>query len=83
MKYSEKAGQQFPDGVISENNIHDFERGMDEDNYLCKCRFSCPFCERTIPIVHKTFWMSSNVTQHLKMHITQGSEEIEIIESYE
>lgn len=70
INYAEKNGYQFPDGIISERNMHGFERGLNHglnvDNYICKCRFSCPFCEKIFPLKFKSFWMSSNVTAHMK-----------------
>lgn len=68
MQYSGKAGFQFPDGTITDLNIQDFIRGTNEDNFVCKCKFSCPFCTKIVPLQYKQFWMTSNVTQHIKMH---------------
>lgn len=69
LNYSGKVGYQFPDKSISELNISDFERGSEESGFICKCRFTCSFCPKVIPLVYKSFWMSSNVTTHLKQHI--------------
>lgn len=77
MKYTGKAGYQFPDGLLSKDNIQEFKRGSAEDNFVCKCKFSCPFCSRIISTVHKTFWMSSNITQHFKTHINEEIVDIE------
>lgn len=74
MKYSGKVGYKFPDGLLSEDNLKKFERGSVEDNFVCKCHFSCPFCSRILPAIYKHFWMSSNITQHLKIHITEEIE---------
>lgn len=66
-----KSGYQMPDDVISEANIHDFESESNGSDVLYKCRLSCPFCTKTFSVIYKHFWMTSNVTKHLKMHINQ------------
>lgn len=55
--------------IISANNIRDFVRGTTSDNFVCKCRFACPFCSKVFPVIFKKFWMQSNVTKHLRSHI--------------
>lgn len=59
----------LPDGILSENNIREFVRASEIEDFVCKCRFVCPFCPKTFPLTFKTFWMSSNLTNHLKHHI--------------
>lgn len=58
----------LPPGIISAKNIRNFERGTDGE-FVCKCKFACPFCSRVIPVKFKEFWMSSNITTHMKKHI--------------
>lgn len=73
--YMKKNHVPVPDDVISSMHIHDFERGSEVDQFICKCRFSCPFCEKIFPLSFKKFWMSSNITKHFKNHI--GTEYIQ------
>lgn len=70
LKYSGKIGFQLPSETITESNISNFERGAEGSNYVCKCRFICPFCPKVFPLAFKTFWQSSNVSAHLKSHIS-------------
>lgn len=76
MTYSAKLGFQFPKGVINERNIQQFERNADAsaDNYICKCIFSCPFCPKTISTKFIKYWISGNITAHLKKHIYENFE---------
>lgn len=63
----------FPlkEGIISIANIRNFERGSQQDDFLCKCQFGCPFCSKVSPVKFKLFWMTSNMTKHLKQHIME------------
>lgn len=70
LKYTEKINFPLTDDIISLNNVNDFERGSEFDDFAYKCRFACPFCDRVFPLKYKTFWMSSNLTKHLKNHIS-------------
>lgn len=67
--FTVKIGFNLPEDSISESNILYFVRGSEQDAYLYKCKFSCPFCDKVIPLQYKTFWTSSNVTTHLKSHM--------------
>lgn len=67
--YLKKSGLKGNEDIISEANIMDFEREQNPSKVVCKCRFSCPFCPKTVSVKYKDFWMSSNATNHLKMHI--------------
>lgn len=69
LKYSGKQGFQFPEGSISQLNIREVEGDVEHGNI--KCKFSCPFCPKIIPIKYKSFWESSNITSHLKSHINE------------
>lgn len=69
LKYSGKQGFQFPEGSISQINIREVEGDVEHGNI--KCKFSCPFCPKIIPIKYKSFWESSNITAHLKSHINE------------
>lgn len=70
---SAKSGITLPQNVLTEVNLIDFERGSEESNFIYKCRFSCPFCNKTFGVIYKKFWMSSNATKHLKTHLlSQG-----------
>lgn len=57
---------EVPDGTFTFNNIREFRRGSEEDNFICKCKFACPFCKVVQPLTFKTYWQSSNFTKHLK-----------------
>lgn len=72
--FSGKAGYQFPIGVISKSNIHDYVRVLENDDVLSTCRFSCPFCSKSFKLTYKRFWTSSKVTQHLKVHINEDKQ---------
>lgn len=67
--FLEKNGVQLPFNPIADSNLRDFCSGSEEAEYVYKCNFSCPFCEKLIPVRFKTFWTSSNVTVHLKKHL--------------
>lgn len=69
--FSGKVGHQFPPGIISKSNIHDYVRVSENDDVLITCRFSCPFCSKSFKLTYKNFWTSSKVTQHLKGHINE------------
>lgn len=60
--------------IISDRNIRNFEEiTIDNDRKNYRCEFSCLFCSKVIPVLYKTYWMNSNVTKHLKAHITDGN----------
>lgn len=69
MAYMKKNEFTLPEGILSSKNIRNFERGSDIDDFVCKCRFVCSFCPKNFPVKFKKFWMSSNVTKHLREHI--------------
>lgn len=71
MMFMEKNNFALAPGMISSKNIHDFERATDSCDFVCKCRFGCPFCARVFPVKFKQFWMSSNIVKHLKSHIEE------------
>lgn len=66
MVASRRAGLNIPAGTISEANLIQFERTPNENDTVCKCIFSCPFCSKRYTIKHKTFWNTSNAWKHLK-----------------
>lgn len=70
LKFAKKINFPLQDGMLSANNVNDFERGNHLNNFLYKCRFSCPFCEKVFPLRYQTFWMTSNLTKHLKEHMS-------------
>lgn len=74
MACSGKAGCKFPEGTISEFNIQDFQR-VNEDDLVCKCRFTCPFCTKSFSLKFTTCWTTSNATKHLKLHIAEQNRE--------
>lgn len=78
MNYVARINLEVDEGVISEVNIHDFRRGSDDDDFLCKCRFICPFCTKSFTLTFKNYWGTSNLTQHFKQH-TAETEECEMI----
>lgn len=59
----------LPPLVITERNILNFKQNIDIDNKTYTCVFSCPFCTKVTPVHYRTFWMSSNITKHLKIHV--------------
>lgn len=73
LKFTGKIGFPISSEIVSQSNLHDFERGSIE-KYVAKVRFSCPFCNKSFSVVYKQFWMSSNVTKHLKTHITSETQ---------
>lgn len=76
--YLQQAGFQcaenMPGSVVDETSINDFQRGAEGDGYICKCRFSCPFCFTNIKVKHETYWILSNITRHLKKHLQNDVE---------
>lgn len=79
MNYMENNNFELPAGILSENSIRGFVRGSEIENFVCKCQFVCPFCPKVFPLTFKSFWMSSNLTNHLKYHIESDvSKEFEL-----
>lgn len=70
VNYMEKNGLVTAAEIVSANNIREFKRGNEIEDFVCKCLFACPFCSKVFPLTYKKFWMSSNLTYHLKNHIT-------------
>lgn len=66
--YTEKIGFDHAKELITISNITEFEKGSAESNFIAKCRFICPFCAKTFPVKYKEYWLSSNITTHLKTH---------------
>lgn len=50
---------------IKQSDIFDFN----SDSVACRCRVKCPFCEKKILCVYRTFWAVSNIEQHIKADI--------------
>lgn len=69
MKYAEKQGFPLNDGIITIDNVQDFERGDGMVNFVYKCRFICPFCDKKFSLKFQKFWQTSNITTHLKKEI--------------
>lgn len=67
-EYPKKAGFNLHASceIISEGNIVDEE--VLEDTI--KCKFSCSFCTKKIPVIYNKYWWTSNATKHLKKHIS-------------
>lgn len=61
-----KSGFCLPAGIISESNLLQFHRTMNERDTVCKCIFSCPFCSKKYTIKYKTFWITVNAWKHLR-----------------
>lgn len=71
-KYPSKVGYPVPIGVISETNIQDIQSEAQEDgSTVHKCIFSCPFCDKNVPVIYKRYWWASNATKHLKIHVDE------------
>lgn len=85
LNYTKKVNFPLSSEIISSNNVQDFQKGKDTDNFEYKCRFACPFCTRVFPITFKNFWMTSNLTKHLKEHISYETdfEELNVIQESE
>lgn len=72
-----------PEQIITARNIVNFKEEAEGDRKTYRCEFSCLFCSKRIAVLYKKFWMNSNVTKHLKDHVTDSNfkmsyEEIEI-----
>lgn len=74
LNYAEKIGLDVGEDVISTINIHNFRRGSDKDNFLCKCKFICPFCAKSFTVTYKKYWGTSNITKHLKEQHLQAEQ---------
>lgn len=70
--YARKVGISMPNDMLSESNICDFHRPNEKD-FVCQCRFSCPFCHKSFQLEYKTFWRSSNAWKHLKCHLDSNA----------
>lgn len=70
-KYPEKIGFRMPGVVISNRNILNQKQDVVNEKLEIRCDFSCPFCAKVIPVTYKAYWMTSNVTKHLKKHIDE------------
>lgn len=57
--------------MINDENLYEFELNGDEttSDSEYKCRFMCPYCDKTFGLTYNRFWRSSKVTKHLKVHI--------------
>lgn len=64
--------QGLPGGIITERNIVNFTSISENGKDVYKCGFSCVFCSKVIKVVYRSYWMKSNVTKHIKEHITAG-----------
>lgn len=69
-KFSTKHG--FPANLISDKNIVDWFETSVEGQTVYKCGFSCVFCSKVVPMQHKSYWMTSNATKHIKTHNPEG-----------
>lgn len=73
LRFTAKNGLELDKDLISEVNIKEFSCGPQGADYQYKCEFSCPFCDRTMPMKFTSYWTSSNVTTHLKEHINNAN----------
>lgn len=61
--------------ILTDANIVEFQKIVGhckcgkECNTIFKCTFVCPVCPKRYKLQYKEFWMSSNVTKHIKQHI--------------
>lgn len=62
----------FPAKLISERNIVDFNGKLVNGEQIYKCGFSCVFCSRIVPITYKTYWQTTNATNHFRTHYQPG-----------
>lgn len=67
VRFIAKNGFDLQDGLLTESNIIEFNRGEND----VMCRFSCPFCVKVISLRYFKYWQTSNVTSHLKSHILE------------
>lgn len=70
LNYAENISLSIPIGILSDVNIVEFRRDINEDDFVCNCRFICPLCSKVFKLQYKTYWRSSNVTTHFKDHKT-------------
>lgn len=58
--------------MISSENLYDWTHDNDtSETPTYKCRFLCPYCDKSIRVIYKQYWRSSNVTNHIKNHLAE------------
>lgn len=77
-KYCIKHKLMLPVGIITVKNLLEYEAG---EHGQAKCLFSCPFCDKRVPLTYELHWKSANVTTHLKRHIQNENITFETIEN--
>lgn len=83
MLAARKVDSSFQEGIITKKNILNFERIPKDDDFIFKCRFSCPFCEKMYSAKYGNSWMNSNITKHVKGHIQQNRDEEQAEDRYQ
>lgn len=66
-KYFRKLNYDLPGNIMTDRNIIMFERQQNDTDV--KCKYSCPFCVKIIPVNFKKYWRSANITSHFKQHV--------------
>lgn len=69
--------QGLPAKLITNINIVNFVSKSEDGKDVHKCGGSCMFCSKIIGAVHRGYWMTSNVTKHLKEHIKSANKTVE------
>lgn len=59
--------------MISSENIYEWSQANETESEapIYKCRFLCPYCDKSYSVTYNRFWISNKVTKHIKQHMIE------------